>query len=104
MLYAQKQRKMLMDKLRETFIEAAKKDLVIDEKGLLSEICMNQGSTLRKAKEYLNELLNIEFIERISQGLVLNKKYLPNETTIEGGLPSKNPLADSGRIPTRIDL
>ena len=75
MLFAQRQRKEIIDKLRNTFVEADRLGLIVDEKKALAEICVTYGSTLRKAKEYIQELLDLGFIERTELGLILSIKY-----------------------------
>lgn len=75
MFWAQRQRQLIMDKIKNTFVQAAKQGLFLDEQRLISEICMTHGSTSRKAKEYIQELLDFGFIERKESGLILSEKF-----------------------------
>lgn len=72
MLFAQKQRREIISKIIGTMKLAKKNGLVISENKLISEICINYGSTKRKAKEYIDNLIELEEIKRTDEGLVYN--------------------------------
>ena len=84
MIWAQRQRLEIINKLKSTFVEASARNLAIDENALISEICSTYGSTIRKAKEYIANLIFSGFIQRKEFGLVLSEKFKPtspkNET------------------------
>ena len=83
MLFAQQQRMKVMQKIRRTFINADKIDKGIFEGQLVAQICGEFGSTERKAKEYIQELLNSGFIEKDVLGLWLKDKSYKDKEDID---------------------
>ena len=72
---SQRERKDILKKIMKSFIEADKQGTGIDMNKLISEICMSNGVTIKKAKEYIDTLINAELIEQDSLGIWLSKKY-----------------------------
>ena len=80
MLWAQKQRLEIMNKLRNYFIHADKLGQGLNRNKVISGLCSEHGATRRKACEYIQELLDSGFIEEDSLGLWLkDKSYKQNE-------------------------
>ena len=74
MLWAQKQRLGIMNKLRNMFIHADRVNQGLARNKLVSGLCAQYGCTARKACEYIQELLSAEFIEEDAFGLWLKDK------------------------------
>lgn len=66
--YLQEQRKMVLNQIKNTFVELQKKinknpdTKFIDRQKLVSEICQTYGNRKEKAQEYIQELIDAEFI------------------------------------------
>lgn len=82
-------RKNILSKLRNTFIETAKQNKVLDREKLASQICLEHGSSRRTALEYINLLLTSGFIEANFNNLKLADK--------------KNVLKDLKRVDKVLD-
>lgn len=73
MLFAQEQRLKIINRLKETFRTAHSRGLSLNRTKLTAQICVNYGSTRRKAKEYIDDLLAAEFIVEGKEGLELKE-------------------------------
>ena len=67
----EKTRKMILEKLKNTFISAGSRRESIDKNKLVSELCMTHGCTKKKALEYLQVLIDAKFIREDEWGLWL---------------------------------
>jgi hypothetical protein len=81
MLYAQQQRLILLDRIKNIFVNLDKKDYGMPENKMISFIKTEFGVTEKKAKEYIKDLLDINFIRKDDLGLWLNKKINTAEET-----------------------
>jgi len=75
----ERQRRLNLNAIKVAFIEADKKDTGIEEKKLITTCCIDYGVTERKAKEYIEVLVNSGFIERDEFGLWLKDKSYKRE-------------------------
>jgi len=74
--YAQDERKMILNQIKNTFAEIQlkinkdpKTAFGVEEDKLISQICLEYGNSRRTAKEYISDLINANFIERNQYGL-----------------------------------
>ena len=68
----EKTRKMILEKLKNTFIKTGFRQESINKNKLVSELCMLHGCTKKKALEYVQVLLDAEFIREDEFGLWFN--------------------------------
>jgi len=72
-------RQKIIEKIRQTFIEADKKGVGLMMHVLISEICINNGASRRIACEYIQILIDSGFIRRNGDELwLLDKSYKNN--------------------------
>ena len=57
-------RSMILRILRNTFIRIAERDDTVSEQLLLREICQVHGVSLKTAKSYINELIDMGMVNR----------------------------------------
>jgi hypothetical protein len=100
MHWAQKQRFELITKIKNTFIEAATKGIMIDRKKFTAGICDENGVTRRKANEYIQDLLDLDFIIETEQGLSIKNKELQADINKEiesilGNNANNNPIQNT---------
>lgn len=72
-VWAQEQREKTMKWIRGIFLNT-EGVFEVDKAKLIGEICQTKGCTLRKAQEYINELLFTKFIYENEHGLWLSKE------------------------------
>jgi hypothetical protein len=74
MIYAQKQR---LEKLHDILLmisEYSLKSIGLEESKLISLICFRHGATAKKAKEYIQDLINVDKIFKAEKdGLIWTK-------------------------------
>ena len=61
---------------------ASEKKILIDEKKLISMVCLEFGAGRRYITEIIEDLINTERIERFKGGLI-SREYFENERTIK---------------------
>ena len=71
----EKQRKKILNQIKNTFVDAARRGLGLDKSKVISGICMEHGVTKRKASEYIQVLLDSGFIVEDMDSLWLADKF-----------------------------
>ena len=73
MLFAQKERMKVISKIKATIAQCDSAGLTVNKDKLISEICINQGSTKIKAREYIDDIINSGFCSDNNGELQLNE-------------------------------
>ena len=75
MLYAQSQKLLLMDRIKNIFLNLDKSDFGVENRKIIGFIKAEFGATEKKATEYIRDLLDADFIKKDELGILwLNKK------------------------------
>jgi hypothetical protein len=82
-------RQAIIKKIKSTFYKTYELKVGVNKEMLLFSICSVNGASKRSAKEYVEELLSIGFIEEINGELWLSKREIDKLKQEEKSLSSE---------------
>lgn len=90
MNFQQRQRREIIEELKSLFITAAREKKGLERSAVIALLIDRKGCTARKAKEYIDDLLYMGYIEEDDYGLWLKDKS--NQNTIVDSEASESEL------------